>query len=214
MLLRLGLAVAVANATLSVVSASPVADSLTYYYATHNTDAIKRLHRQALTTEERLLCSYRLFPLTQDESWLEDLPEESELRTARELALLAAHWAYKAANAPAWRLPTYGRRSEGILRRAQEVNFDEPYALLIDGQSLYYKPAIFGGDAEQAKSRFERLRTVLHGRTVPGIHSFEPEIWIWMCLRKMENPIAPQLREQLLGRRPPPLFRQFLIDPP
>lgn len=214
MLLRFSFAVAIAFTALTSAATSPVTDSLTYYYVMHDTDAIKRLHRQARTTEERLLCTYRLFPLTQDDRWLEDLPDEDDLRTARELALLAAHWAYKAANAPVWRLPTYGRRSEAILRHAQAINSDEPYAILIDGQSLYYKPTIFGGDAEEAKTRFERLRTVLHGRSVPGIHAFEPEVWIWMCLRKMENPIAVQLRDQLLARRPPPLFRQFLIDPP
>lgn len=214
MLLRLGLVFVIASTALPASSASPVADSLTFYYAMRDTDAIERLYRQARTTEERLLCSYRLFPLTQDEKWLDDLPEESELRTARGLALLAAHWGFRATSAPAWRLPTYGRRSEGILRRAQQINFDEPYVLLVDGQSLYYKPAIFGGDVEEAKARFERLRVVLHGRTVPGIHSFEPEVWIWVCLRKMGNSIAPQLREQLLGRQPPPLFRQFLNDPP
>ena len=214
MLFRISFVFVIAFAALPSAAASPVTDSLTYYYAMYDTEAIKRLYGQARTTEERLLCTYRLFPLTQDDHWLENLPEESELRTARELALLAAHWAFKAANAPVWRLPTYGRRSEGILRHAQAINSDEPYALLIDGQSLYYKPAIFGGDAEKAKTRFERLRTVLHGRTVPGIHAFEPEVWIWMCLRKMDNPIAGRLRDQLLARRPPPLFRQFLIDPP
>ena len=214
MLLRLALLVIIAGLVSPAAAASPVTDSLTYYYAMHDTGAIERLYRQARTTEERLLCTYRLFPLTQDDRWLENLPDESELHTARELALLAAHWAFKAANAPVWRLPAYGRRSEGILRRAQAINSDEPYALLIDGQSLYYKPAIFGGDAEEAKTRFERLRTVLHGRTIPGIHAFEPEVWIWMCLRKTDNPIAGRLRQQLLARRPPPLFRQFLIDPP
>lgn len=214
MLFRPGLALAIAVCILPLASASPVTDSLTTYYAMHDTEAIVRLYEQARTVEDRLLCSYRLFPLTHDTRWLENLPDESTLHSARELALLAAHWGFKATNAPAWRLPTYGRRSEGILRRAQAINFDEPYALLVDGQSLYHKPAIFGGNAEEAQARFERLRTVLHGRSIPGIHNFEPEVWIWMCLRRLNNPIANSLKDRLLARRPPPLFRQFLLHPP
>src|SRR5690606_19686651 len=119
-------------------AATPVADSLTHYYATRDAGAILRLYRQAQTREERLLCSYRLFPLTQDAAWLSDIPDEA--RTARELALVAAHWGYRTAGAAPWQLPLYGRRSEGALARARALDPDEPYVLLVEGQSLLYKP--------------------------------------------------------------------------
>ncbi|MDX1420927.1 MAG: hypothetical protein R3181_13260 [Rubricoccaceae bacterium] len=195
-------------------SATPVADSLTHYYATQDTGAILRLYRQAETQEERLLCTYRLFPLTQNPAWLSGLPDAEEARTARELALVAAHWGYRTANAAPWQVPFYGRRSEGALAQARALDPNEPYVLLVEGQSLLYKPGIFGGDAAAAQARFERLREVLRARPAPGLHPMEAEVWIWMALRKQNAPGAESVRQRLLGRRPPPLFRQFLIDPP
>lgn len=195
-------------------AASPVTDSLTHYYAARDAEAIARLHRQAADVEERLLCSYRLFALTRDDAWLRDLPGEDALASARGLALLSAHWAFRAANAPAWRLPIYGRRSEAILRRAQTLDAEEPYVLLVEGQSLYYKPALFGGDVAAAEARFERLREVIREHTVPGLHPFEADVWVWMAQRKRHDPAAEALRARLLAQQPPPLFRQFLLDPP
>jgi hypothetical protein len=193
---------------------SPVADSLTHYYAAHDTGAILRLYRQARTREERLLCTYRLFPLTQNDAWLSGIPEEDGAGSARELALIAAHWAYRTANAAPWQVPFFGRRSEGVLGRARALDPDEPYVLLVEGQSLLYKPAIFGGDAAAAQARFERLREVLRARPTPGLHPMEAEVWVWMALRKRGAPSAAAVRQRLLARQPPPLFRQFLLDPP
>jgi hypothetical protein len=195
-----------------VTAGTPVADSLTHYYAAHDTGAIVRLHRQAATREERLLCTYRLYPLTRDAAWLSAIPEAEG--SARELALIAAHWAYRAAEAPPWRLPFFGRRSEGALDRARALDPEEPYVLLVEGQSLLYKPALFGGDVAAAQARFERLREVLRTRPAPGIHPLEAEVWIWMALRKQRAPSAEAVRARLLARQPPPLFRAFLLDPP
>lgn len=214
MIRRLLFACFVATVAVSSAAASTVTDSLTYYYARNDVQAIERLHRNATTVTDRLLCSYRLYPLTEDDRWLQDLPDEDDLSSARALALLAAHWGFKARNAPAWRLPTYGRRSDGILRRAQAINPNEPYVLLVDGQFFYYKPGIFGGDVDEARTTFERLRTVLHQNPAPGIHRFEPEVWIWMCLRKQESDAAGPLRTRLLSQSPPVLFRLFLNNPP
>lgn len=196
-----------------VSAAGPVTDSLTHYYVTHDTDAIRRLHREARTREERLLCSYRLYPLTQDRAWLSRIPEASG-GSARELALIAAHWGYRTANAAPWQVPFFGRRSEGALARARTLDPDEPYVLLVEGQSLLYRPALFGGDAAAAQARFERLREVLRARPTPGLHPMEAEVWVWMTLRKRRSPEAEPLRQRLLARQPPPLLRQFLIDPP
>lgn len=201
----------------SALTAPPgtVSDSLTYYYARQDTSGVDRLfRRQARTRLDRLLCLYRLFPMTLDHAYLASIPSESGVRSARELALISALWAYKAAHGPALHLPTHGRRSDRILGLALQADPDEPYALLVKGQGLYYKPRLFGGDAAEAQRTFEHLRRVLARRPTPGIHPFEAEVWIWMSVRKQDAARGAELRRQLLARNPPPLFRQFLIDPP
>ncbi len=172
------------------------------------------LRTEARTREERLLCLYRLYPMTLDTGWLDEIPPDEGVRSARELALISAMWAYRAASGPAWRLPTYGRRSERILADALARDPDEPYALLVKGQGLYYKPGIFGGDVAEAQRTFERLRRVLARRPAPGIHPFEAEVWIWMAVRKRDPAQGVALRRRLLAQNPPRIFRQFLIDPP
>ena len=194
---------------------TPVRDSLSFYYARQDTFAVDRLYRrEARTLRDRLLCRYRLFPMTLDDGYLDDIPSDKGLTSSRDLALVSALWAYKAANSSKIHLPTYGRRSERILKRALELDPDEPYALLVKGQSLYYKPSWFGGDVAEAKRTFEQLREVLAQRRVPGIHPFEAEVWIWMSVRRLDAEQGRALQRRLLARRPPPLFRQFLVDPP
>ena len=195
--------------------ASTVRDSLTYYYARQDTSAVERLYRtKARTREERLLCLYRLYPMTLDERYIEDIPPEEGVRSARELALISALWAYRAASGPAWRLPIDGRRSEGILGHALALDPGEPYALLVRGQGLYYKPRVFGGDVDAARRTFEDLRQRLRRRIAPGIHPFEAEVWIWMAVRRLDEARGAQLRQRLLAQNPPRIFRQFLVDPP
>lgn len=206
-----------ASASPSVPSAappSPVLDSLAYYYARQDTSAVERLYRGARTREERLMCRYRLYPMTLDERYLDDIPSEAGVTSARELALISALWAYRAGAGPAWRLPTYGRRSERILDLALARDPAEPYALLVKGQGLYYKPRMFGGDVRAARQTFEQLRGRLGRRGAPGIHPFEAEVWIWMAVRRLDPSAGTRLRDALLARRPPRLFRQFLVDPP
>ncbi len=194
---------------------STVRDSLTVYYARQDTARVERLfERRARSREDRLLCLYRLYPMTLDRGYLRDIPSDAGVSSARELALIAAMWAYRASSGPAYRLPIDGRRSERILDRALELDGDDPYALLVRGQSLYFKPRIFGGDVAEAKRTFERLQTVLARRAVPGLHPFEADVWIWMCVRRQSASQGTALRQRLLARRPPPLFRQFLLDPP
>lgn len=195
--------------------ASTVRDSLTYYYARQDTSGVERLYRtKARTREDRLLCLYRLYPMTLDERYLAEIPSEQGVTSARELALIAALWAYRAGAGPAWRLPTYGRRSERILGLALERDPTEPYALLVRGQSLYYKPRLFGGDVGAAQATFEQLRQRLGPRGVPGLHPFEAEVWVWMALRRQDEAAGARLQRQLLARNPPRIFRQFLVDPP
>ena len=194
--------------------ATPVRDSLTHYYVRNNVAGVRGLRRQARSREERLLVTYRLFPLTMDRGVIANIPSDAGVTSARELALIAAHWAYRAANGPKINLPTHGRRSERILNRAKEANANDPYVLLVEGQSLLYKPGIFGGDAAEAKAVFQRLKRALGSRGVTGLHPFEADVWIWMCERKLNPSGANAMKRRLLARRPPPMFRQFLLDPP
>ena len=192
-----------------------VRDSLTYYYSRQDTSAVERLYRtKARTRQDRLLCLYRLYPMTLDERWIADIPSDEGVRSARELALISALWAYRASAGPAWRLPTYGRRSERILGRALAIDAREPYALLVKGQGLYYKPAIFGGDVGEARRTFEQLRSRLGRGGVPGLHPFEAEVWVWMAVRRQDAGAGARLQRRLLQRSPPRIFRQFLVDPP
>lgn len=194
---------------------TPVRDSLTFYYARQDTAAVERLYRRhARTREERLLCLYRLFPMTLDRAYLREIPSEVGVTSARELALIAALWGFRATNGPAYRLPIDGRRSERILAQALARDPDDPYALLVRGQTLYYKPRAFGGSVADARHTFERLRNSLARRTTPGLHPFEAEIWVWMSIRRADPSSGERLRRALLARRPLPLFRQFLVDPP
>ena len=204
-----------ASASAETGGPATVRDSLTVYYARQDTSGVEGLfRRRARTREERLLCLYRLYPMTLDRGYLRAIPSEAGVTSARELALIAALWAYRASVGPAYRLPIDGRRSERVLALALARDPDDPYALLVRGQSLYYKPRVFGGDVAVAQRTFERLRTILARRPTPGLHPFEAEVWIWMCLRRQDAGAGTALRQRLLARRPPPLFRQFLVDPP
>jgi hypothetical protein len=204
----------VALSTQAPSAARTPLDSLAHYYGYRQPAAIQRLLQHAGTREERLLCRYRLYPLTRDASLVADIPPASEARTAREAALISAMWAFRIHASPPWTLPTFGRRSQGALDRARLLDPDDPYVLLVGGQSLLYKPAMFGGDPAAALGRFERLREVLARRPAAGIHPMEAEVWTWMALRRLRRPEAASLRRRLLADSPPPLFRQFLLDPP
>lgn len=189
-------------------------DTIAALYAHNDRDGLVRLHAEARSTTDDLLVRYRLYPLTQDARYLADIPDESEAHSAQDLALLAALWAYRAAEAPPWKLPFYGGRSDKLLERARALDADDPYVLLVGAQSLLYRPRVFGGSAEAALAEFERLRDVLRERPTPGISPFEPEVWIWYSLRALGRPHTDRVRDRLLAQDPPPLFRQFLLDPP
>ena len=189
-------------------------DTLALLYARRDAEGLVRLHARAHSAADELLYRYRLYPLTLDARYLDDIPDESTCRTARDFALLAALWGYRAAEAPPWKLPVYGLRSDRLLERARALDPDEPYVLLVEGQSLLYRPGLFGGSPEEALRKFERLRAVLRDRPTPGISAFEPEVWIWYTLQKLGLPNTDRVRERLLAQDPPPLFRQFLLAPP
>ncbi len=189
------------------------ADSTAAHYATRNVNALEEMLERAPDREARLLCLYRLFPLTDNETLLDNLPEELANPTARELSLLAGLWGYRAAKAPLLLTIRYGGRSDRLLDRARRLDPQEPFLLLVDGQSLLFRPGFAGGDRRAALRAFERLKHVLPAYADAGISALEAEVWIWYALEKMGVDEAPALRKQLLARNPPALYRDFLQDP-
>lgn len=194
-------------------------DSIATLYAHKDHRGLDRLRSEVSTVGDELLLRYRLYPLTQDSEVIGDLPDAPEGRSARELALLSALWAYRVAEAPPWRIPAYGRRTDALLHRARAIDADDPFVLLVDGQSALYRPAIFGGSAEMALDRFARLRDRLRraeaaGKPVEGLPLIEAEVWVWYTLRKLDRGDTDALRDRLLAQRPPPLYLEFLLDPP
>ena len=189
----------------------PFAERTQLLYARRDVEAL-RVACIGARGEADLLCRYRLYPLTQDETLLR-LPERPSVPTARAHALLAGLWGYRAARAPLVRMPAYGRRTMNLLRHAKALDPDEPFLLLVEGQSLLFRPAIFGGDRRAALGRFRRLKAEVARQPGSGIAPLEADLWIWYTLAKMGDPSAPALRARLLDGAPP-LYRDFLLHPP
>lgn len=181
-------------------------------YARRDVDALRRLCGGA-SGEEDLLCRYRLYPLTQDEALIARLPTAAP-QTARAHALLSGLWGYRAARAPLVRVPAYGGRSLDLLRAARALDADDPYVLLVEGQSLLFRPAIAGGDRRAALARFRTLRVHLDRQPEDGIARMEADLWIWYTLHRLGDRTAPALHRRLLAQQPPPLYRDFLLHPP
>ena len=195
-----------------------MADSTQIHYAQKDARALRQLLRKADTRAERLLCRYRLYPLTEDERHLEDLPDDLGTKAAaRELALLAGLWGYRAAEASVFDAMRAGRRSMHLLERAREKDADDPFVLLVAGQSLLFRPALAGGSDEAALHRFQRLRDVLDGRATANaaVSRIEAALWTWYALREADRAEqARTLHQQLAARDLPPLYREFLQHPP
>ena len=213
-----GSAVAPAAAATAAVPrmARPAPDSTQTHYAQKNAEALRNLLQEADTRARRLLCRYRLYPLTQDESYLEGLPEDPpQNATARELALLAGLWGYRAAEASVFGAMQAGRRSMDLLEAARAKDPEAPFVLLIGGQSLLYRPGLAGGSDAEALRRFRRLRKALDGRPDAAVAPTEAALWTWYALRETDRlDAARALHQKLAARDLPPLYREFLEHPP
>lgn len=183
-------------------------------YARGDAEALAALLAETTDRELALLCRYRLYPLAKDPAILDGLARDLKDGTARELALLSGLWAYQIREAPPWQMPTLGRRSQRLLDRAVAADPTDPFVLLIEGQSLLYRPALFGGDKQAALDRFRRLRQVLADHQEVGLSVEEAQLWEWYALVELDDPAAEPLRQELLKKPLPPLFRQFLLSPP
>ena len=193
----------------------PFAQQVQEAYAQQNAETLRSLLRRADSQSDSLLARYRLYPLTEDASLVDDLPKKLDDGSAREYALLSGLWSYRAGEASIFSAVSYGRRSANVLETAKEKDPDDPYVLLVEGQSLLFRPAIAGRDAAAAAERFERLANTVTEKSDVGITPTEARVWKWLALREAgHTEEASSLHETLLSSSPPPLYRQFLEDPP
>ena len=198
---------------IALTAPMPFAQEVQHAYAHQEPDTLRTLLAQANSRTDSLLVRYRLYPLTEDASLLNNLPADLSDASAREYALLSGLWSYKAGEASVFNVVQYGRRSANILERAKSMDPDDPYVLLVEGQSLLFRPAIAGRDVEAAAQRFDRLAT--HSESAAGITEMEAQVWQWLALQEAgQTKRATELHQQLLAQNPPSLYRQFLEDPP
>jgi hypothetical protein len=201
---------------LAVTLSTPFVDSTQTHYANQNAEALRTLLQTAETPFESLLARYRLYPLTEDPSVIDDLPSDpSPNRPARELALLSGLWAYRAGEASLLGAIRNGRRSMNFLEAAKARNPSDPYVLLVEGQSLLFRPSLAGRDVEAAVQRFDRLVDALARHSDTGIAKTEAQMWLWLALRESGRTAeAEALHKALRANALPPLYEQFLEDPP
>ena len=199
---------------LVVLVGSSRADSVQHFYAQADAEALRAICRTVDSVYEDLLCRYRLYPLTADAALLDDLPTELEGAGAREMAILAGLWGYRATSGSILSKIRSGRKASRWLSEAKALAADEPFVLLIEGQSFLFRPAIFGGDDHRALEVFRKLQRSLDSTGTADITPLEADLWIWFTLTRLEDPAALTVRESIERRNPPPLFADFLANPP
>lgn len=193
----------------------PFADRVQDAYAREDAEALRTLLDDADTRTDSLLARYRLYPLTENAALVEDLPETLDDGTAREWALLSGLWSYRAGEASIFSAVSYGRRSANLLETAQSIDPNDPYVLLVGGQSLLFRPSIAGKDPDAAAQQFEQLAQLAKQNKTDGIPAVEALTWQWLALKEADRvEDARALHEQLVSQNLPPLYRQFLDDPP
>ncbi len=190
------------------------ADSAQVYYADKNATDLERICAGVNTRESSLLCRYRLYPLTSDEKHLESLPTDLTSGSAREFALLSGLWGYRAARAPIHRTIKYGLIASRLMEKARSIDADEPYVLLIEGQSFLFRPAFAGGSRTSALERFQALRGVAEQSQGCGISGAEADLWLWYTLHKLKDQDETVVLSRLKSRKLPLLYQEFIASPP
>jgi len=208
-----------ASLLLALMLMSPFADATQEAYASQDVATLRSLLDRADTREESLLARYRLYPLTEDENVIDDIPsdvDDVENASARELALLSGLWAYRAGEAGFFfNAIRYGRRSVNFLEAAKAKDDTDPYVLLVEGQSYLFRPDVAGKDVDRAATLFRTLVDELLDDTSIGISPVEAKSWLWLALRECGRADEAQsLHQEVLSGDVAPLYRQFLNDPP
>lgn len=194
---------------------APFAQKVHDAYAQQDAEALRTLLDRANSPADSLLVRYRLYPLSENAALLDDLPEKLDDGSAREWALLSGLWSYRAGEAAIFGAITYGRRSADLLETAQSLDPDDPYVLLVEGQSLLFRPAIAGKDPTAAARQFAALVEQAQSGTAGGISEMEAQVWRWLALKEAgRTQDARSLHDALRTRAPAPLYQQFLDDPP
>lgn len=200
---------------LTMMATSPFAQATQTAYAQQDADRLRQLMDRASSRADSLLVRYRLYPLTEDEGVLQNIPSSLSDGSAREYALLSGLWAYRAGEASFFSAIQYGRRSTSLLEKAKERAPEAPFVLLVEGQSLLFRPSIAGKDLEGAVDRFAKLSELLENDGYEGISRTEAQIWQWLALKEAERvDESKSLRKQLQRQDLAPLYRQFLASPP
>lgn len=200
---------------LLLVTTSPFGAATQSAYAQQDINQLQALFNRADSRADSLLVRYRLYPLTEDEEVLQNLPSSLSEGTAREYALLSGLWAYRAGEASVFSAIQYGRRSTNLLESAKALDPDAPFVLLVEGQSLLFRPAIAGRDPAAAADRFAKLSEVVASNDPSSISHTESQIWQWLALREAGRPEQAQsLQQRLRTRNLPPLYQEFLENPP
>lgn len=91
------------------------------------------------------------------------------------------------------RAATRGMASDKALERAKELAPDHPRVLMQEGVSLYFRPAAFGGDKEQALKSFQAAAEAFKDWQPPSADAptwGEAETWLYlgMTYRDLEQP--------------------------
>jgi hypothetical protein len=194
---------------------SPFAQATQTAYAQQDAEQLRALFERASSRADSLLVRYRLYPLTEDETVLEGIPSSLSDGTAREYALLSGLWAYRAGEASFFSAIQYGRRSTNLLETAKARAPEAPFVLLVEGQSLLFRPTIAGKDAAAAAERFARLAEIVAEEGVVGISQTEANAWRCVALEEAgRTSEAEALRDRMQKQDLAPLYRQFLESPP
>lgn len=195
--------------------ALPFAEATQAAYERQDVEALRSLYERADSFSDSLLVRYRLYPLTKEDALLDGIPSSLDDGSGRDFALLSALWAYRAADGSWLALLRYGRRSSQLLDRAKAKDADHPFVLLVEGQSLLFRPAIAGRDPAAALDRFSDLVRITKENREIGISTVEAKVWLWIALREAgQLAEAKTLRAQLTGQSIAGLYQQFLNDPP
>jgi hypothetical protein len=193
----------------------PTCSGLAAAYGDKDVDAIRRQLADASTQFEELHALYRLYPLTEDLELLLDIPTTpGPEASASETALLAALWTWRGARSKFLKRLSIIMKGVRMLDLAREMDPDDPFVLLVDGQALIYKPKIAGGSIRKALATLQRLRSILESESSCHISIEEVDSWIWFCLNRLDDPEAESFKQRFLAAEPAPLFRQFVLSPP
>lgn len=179
-------------------------------YAERDTSALRARLAVAPTLADSLLIRYRLYPLTQDDALIADLPDALLAGTADEYAWLSALWGYRVQRTGPVAMMRYGARSQTLLEAGRRLAPNNPWVLLVDAQSLLYRPRLVGGDPRAAGGRLASLHAVISHSPLCELPLEEVQLWQWRVAHRLGESSADSVRQVLLAGNPSALVREML----